>query len=144
MTTAGGRQLLFSYQRGPTAADNWATKKFEPEFAGAFKALPVVQHKGASINETGACCRYIADVLGYMPSDAMERAQVGMVADHIYEDILINVAYCIWNFRDWDESCLGGFAGPGSGVPLKFSEQLSFAPPPLVCLLRCDACVDLT
>ena len=37
------------------------TKKFLPELAGPFKALPVVQHHGATINETGACSQYVAD-----------------------------------------------------------------------------------
>jgi hypothetical protein len=39
------------------AQDNtgWGAKKFEQDFAGPLKALPVVQHKDICINETGAC-----------------------------------------------------------------------------------------
>ena len=44
-----------------------------------------------------------------------------MISDHIYEDILINIAYALWGFRDWDRDVIGGFAGPTSGLPLKFS-----------------------
>jgi hypothetical protein len=72
--------------------EDWGTKKFHPDFAGAFKALPLVQHNGGSINETGACCQYIAEVCGYTPSDPMDRARVVMICDHVYEDLLINVA----------------------------------------------------
>ena len=94
--------------------------QFDPLFAGPFKALPVVEHNGLALNETGACSQYIAELLGYLPDDIGEKATVVMICDHIYEDVMINIAYCIWEFRDWDRDCLGGFASPGSGVPLKF------------------------
>jgi hypothetical protein len=35
----------------------WGAKKFERDFAGPLKALPVVQHKDLCINETGACAQ---------------------------------------------------------------------------------------
>ena len=96
-------------------------KKFIPELAGPFKALPVVQHHGATINETGACAQYVAEIAGYMPTHPLDRAKVVMICDHIYEDILINVVYAIWGFRDWERDVVGGFAGPISGFPLKFA-----------------------
>ena len=99
--------------------------QFELGFAGPFKALPVVEHKGLSVNETGACAQYVAELLGYMSTDIGERARVVMVCDHIYEDVLINVAYCIWDMCEWDRDCLGGFAGPGSGAPMKFKVSRS-------------------
>ena len=77
-------------------------KKFIPELAGPFKALPVVQHHGATINETGACAQYVAEIAVYMPTHPLDRAKVVLICDHIYEDILINVAYAIWGFRDWE------------------------------------------
>ena len=98
-----------------------STKKFLPELAGPFKALPVVQHLGATINETGACSQYVAEIAGYMPKSPLDRAKVIMISDHIYEDILINISYALWGFRDWDRDVIGGFAGPTSGLPLKFS-----------------------
>ncbi|MDA9901598.1 glutathione S-transferase family protein [Gammaproteobacteria bacterium] len=97
-----------------------STKKFLPELAGPFKALPVVQHYGTTINETGACAQYIAEIAGYMPNLPLERAKVVMICDHIYEDILINISYALWGYRDWDRDVVGGFAGPTSGLPLKF------------------------
>jgi len=95
-------------------------KKYMPELAGPFKALPVVQHNGSTINETGACAQYIAEIAGYMPNSPIDRAKVIMICDHIYEDILINISYALWGFRDWDRDVIGGFAGPTSGLPLKF------------------------
>lgn len=97
-----------------------STKKFLPELAGPFKALPVVQHHGVTINETGACAQYVAEIAGYMPSSPLERAKVVMICDHIYEDVLINISYALWGYRDWDRDVVGGFAGPVSGLPLKF------------------------
>ena len=94
-----------------------STKKFLPELAGPFKALPVVQHNGATINETGACSQYVAEIAGYMPKSPLDRAKVIMISDHIYEDILINIAYALWGFRDWDRDVIGGFAGATSGLP---------------------------
>jgi len=97
-----------------------STKKYIPELAGPFKALPVVQHNGSTINETGACAQYIAEIAGYMPKSPLDRARVIMICDHIYEDILINISYGLWGFREWDRDVIGGFAGPTSGLPLKF------------------------
>ena len=51
-----------------------STKKFLPELAGPFKALPVVQHNGVTINETGACAQYVAEIAGYMPKHPLDRA----------------------------------------------------------------------
>jgi hypothetical protein len=56
--------------------------------------------------------QYVAELFGYMPADIGDRARVVMICDHIYEDLVINIAYCIWNMREWDRDCLGGFAGP--------------------------------
>ena len=97
-----------------------STKKFLPELAGPFKALPVIQHHGVTINETGACSQYVAEIAGYMPNNSLDRAKAIMICDHIYEDILINISYALWGFRDWDRDVIGGFAGPTSGLPLKF------------------------
>eukprot|EP01046_Picozoa_sp_COSAG06_P069374 COSAG06_NODE_18893_length_863_cov_1.113874_1_plen_268_part_01 len=99
----------------------WPDLKVQEAFAGPFRALPVVNHLGTNLNETGACAQYVAELCGYMPTDAMERAQVVMVCDHIYEDVLINIAYSIWNLREWERDAIGGFAGPTSGVPTKFA-----------------------
>ena len=98
-----------------------STKKFLPELAGPFKALPVIQHHGVTINETGACSQYVAEISGYMPKNSLDRAKVIMISDHIYEDILINISYALWGYRDWDRDVIGGFAGPTSGLPLKFN-----------------------
>ena len=98
----------------------WPALKVQEEFAGVFKALPVVNHQGTTLNETGACAQYVAELCGYMPTDTMERAKVVMVCDHVYEDIMINIGYAIWNFREWERDVIGGFAGPTSGVPTKF------------------------
>ena len=32
----------------------------------------------------------------------MARAKVVMIGDHIYEDIIVNIAYCIWEKREWE------------------------------------------
>ena len=64
--------------------------QFDPLFAGPFKALPVVEHNGLTLNETGACSQYIAELLGYLPDDIGEKATVVMICDHIYEDVMIN------------------------------------------------------
>ena len=48
-----------------------STKKFLPELAGPFKALPVIQHHGVTINETGACSQYVAEIAGYMPNNSL-------------------------------------------------------------------------
>ncbi len=84
-----------------------STKKYIPELAGPFKALPVVQHNGSTINETGACAQYIAEIAGYMPKSPLDRARVIMICDHIYEDILINISYGLWGFREWDRDVIG-------------------------------------
>ena len=101
---------------------SWATEeKFSPEFAGPFKALPVVQHRGQTINETGACAQYVAEIAGYMPSDPIARAKAVMICAHIYEDVLITVSDALWEFKDWDRDVIGGFGGPAAGIMLKIA-----------------------
>lgn len=105
-----------------TFLGSWATvEKFVPEFAGPFKALPVVQHNGETINETGACAQYVAEIAGYMPSTPLDRAKVAMICAHIYEDIHMPISDALWAFRDWDRDVIGGLGGPTSGLTLKFA-----------------------
>ena len=105
-----------------TFLGSWATtEKFMPEFAGPLKALPVVQHRGETINETGACAQYVAEITGYMPENPLDRAKVVMICAHIYEDIQTPVGDALWEFKDWDRDVLGGFGGPTSGLTLKFA-----------------------
>ena len=49
-----------------------------------------------------ACAQFIAEQAGYMPTSAMARAKVVMIGDHIYEDVIVNIAYCIWEKREWE------------------------------------------
>ena len=105
-----------------TFLGSWATEeKFLPEFAGPFKALPVVHHHGETINETGACAQYVAEIAGYMPDNPLDRAKVVMICAHIYEDIQTPLGDALWEFKDWDRDVLGGFGGPTSGLTLKFA-----------------------
>ena len=105
-----------------TFLGSWATtEKFLPEFAGPLKALPVVHHHGETINETGACAQYVAEIAGYMPDNPLDRAKVVMICAHIYEDIQMPVSDALWEFKDWDRDVLGGFGGPTSGLTLKFA-----------------------
>ena len=105
-----------------TFLGSWATaEKFLPEFAGPFKALPVVHHHGETINETGAYAQYVAEIAGYMPDNPLDRAKVVMICAHIYEDIQTPLGDALWEFKDWDRDVLGGFGGPTSGLTLKFA-----------------------
>merc|ERR1712031_57862 len=75
---------------------------------------------GRSLNETNAVMYYVAEQCGYMPANSMDRAEALMICDHIYEDVIVNVAYAIWDKRDWDKDVLGGWNGPDDGLPLKY------------------------
>ena len=131
-----GRGMLMRYMAYDAALDfvddvvsvnetflgSWTTiEKFLPEFAGPFKALPVVQHHGETLNETGACAQYVAEIAGYMPSDPLDRGKVVMICAHIYEDIQMPISDALWEFKDWDRDVLGGFGGPTAGLTLKFA-----------------------
>ena len=70
---------------------SWASnEKFSPEFSGPLKALPVVEHKGALINQTSACAQYVAEIAGFMPQAPADRAKA-MISSHIYEDIQVPI-----------------------------------------------------
>jgi glutathione S-transferase len=97
----------------------WPEVKFESG-AGRFHSVPTLEHKGRMLNETNAIAYYIAEQCGYMPTDPMDRAEVLMIADHIYEDVIVNVAYAIWDKRDWDKDVMGAFGSPDAGLPLKY------------------------
>ena len=105
-----------------TFLGSWATvEKFQPGFAGPFKALPVVQHRGEIINETSACAQYVAELAGYMPDNPLERAKATMIFAHIYDDVHMPISDAIWEFKDWDRDVIGGFGGPTAGLSLKFA-----------------------
>lgn len=98
----------------------WPEMKFDQSMSGRFHALPSLYHKGRVLNETNAVAYYVAELCGYMPADPLDRAEVLMISDHIYEDLIINIAYSIWDKRDWDGDVLGGFGGTDAGLPLKY------------------------
>ena len=101
---------------------SWASKeKFSPEFSGPLKALPVVEHKGALINQTSACAQYVAEIAGFMPQAPADRAKAIMISSHIYEDIQVPIWDSFWGWKDWERDVLGGFGGPSSGLALKIS-----------------------
>ena len=103
-----------------TFLGSWATvEKFQPGFAGPFKPLPVVQHRGEIINETSACAQYVAELAGYMPDNPLERAKATMIFAHIYDDVHMPISDAIWEFKDWDRDVIGGFGGPTAGLSLK-------------------------
>jgi glutathione S-transferase len=105
-----------------TFLGSWATvEKFQPEFAGPFKALPVVKHRGETINETSACAQYVAELAGYMPGHPLDRAKATMIFAHIYDDVHMPISDAIWEFKDWDRDVIGGFGGPTAGLSLKFA-----------------------
>jgi len=99
----------------------WPALKEDPTFSGAFGALPTAEQHGEIVNETQACAQFVAEQTGYMPKSAMGRAKVVMIGDHIYEDVIVNIAYCIWEKREWERDCIGGWAGPTSGLPRKYA-----------------------
>ena len=103
----------------------WPAMKFDESKSGRFHAVPVLEHKGRSLNETNAIAYYVADQCGYLPADSMDRAEVLMISDHLHEDLIIPIAYAIWEFREWDRDVLGGFGGPNTGLLLPLGHQES-------------------
>ena len=63
----------------------WPAMKFDESKSGRLHAFPVLEHKGRSLNETNAIAYYVADQCGYLPADSMDRAEVLMISDHLYE-----------------------------------------------------------
>jgi glutathione S-transferase len=98
----------------------WPKMKFDFDFSGHTHALPLIKHKGITIQETCVCASYVAEVCGYLPKDPLLKHRALMIVAHIYEDVTIEVAYAIWCRREWERDVFGGFSPPNGGVPLKF------------------------
>jgi len=101
--------------------EKWVTTaKFDTSFAGAFKTLPVLQHKDLTLNETLAIQMYVAKRAGYLPSDEANEARAMMIVQSAYEDVINKVADAIWGFIQVDFA-VGSFkmTGPADGIPMK-------------------------
>ena len=70
-------------------ADQWPALKVSKAKTGPIGTVPFVSHGGVALNQTVATSEYIAELCGFMPSTAQDRARASMVSETCHIDVII-------------------------------------------------------